>query len=452
LRLNTPGGEVFASQKISDALKEFDTQENIPVVAFIDNWAISAGAMLAYSCRFIAVVKDGSMGAAEPIIQGGQEGTKVASEKINSALRTDFANRAHFFDRNPLIAEAMVDKEIILVERHGEIVKLDTESQIRREGPYPDLLISAKDKLLTLDSEKLIHYGVADLLVPPTPLQSVSDRENEAGKWPASKEALFHYPPFDDLKGATIDSFQMDWRLSFLAILAHPAVASVLFLGLLMGAYMEMSTPGFGLPGGVALLCLFLIILSNFALEAENILELLFIAAGIALLLLEVFVLPGFGICGIAGILLLFAGILGVMLPEFSQLEYNPDTGNWNAAMDHFLERLSWLSGSFILAVILMILWGRGVARHPQLFSHLVLAGGEEESSKGYSAAGEGEDSLKVGDEGVVVAALRPTGKITVNDRTYTAVSQGEFIEEGIQVVVAAIEGAKISVTRSLQE
>src|ERR1700722_18626049 len=70
LDLNTPGGEVFAAQNISDALKDFDTQNNIPVIAYINNWSISAGAMLAFSCRFIVVAKDGAMGAAEPVIQG----------------------------------------------------------------------------------------------------------------------------------------------------------------------------------------------------------------------------------------------------------------------------------------------------------------------------------------------------------------------------------------------
>ncbi|MCE2983084.1 MAG: serine protease, partial [Parachlamydia sp.] len=102
LELNTPGGEVFAAQKISDALKEIDTQYDIPVVTFINNWAISAGAMLAYSSRFITTVKDGSMGAAEPVMAGEGGGLQTASEKINSALRTDFASRARFFDRNPL--------------------------------------------------------------------------------------------------------------------------------------------------------------------------------------------------------------------------------------------------------------------------------------------------------------------------------------------------------------
>ena len=105
LELNTPGGEIFAAQKISDALKEMDTQYSIPAVAFINNWAISAGAMLAYSCRFITIVKDGSMGAAEPVYAGEGGKMETASEKVNSAIRADFASRANYFDRNALIAE-----------------------------------------------------------------------------------------------------------------------------------------------------------------------------------------------------------------------------------------------------------------------------------------------------------------------------------------------------------
>ena len=114
LELNTPGGEVYSAQLISDALKDLDTQYDIPVIAYVNNWAISAGAMIAYSCRFIAVAKDGSIGAAEPVIEDATGKMETASEKVNSALRADFANRAHFFGRNPYIAEAMVDKQMIL--------------------------------------------------------------------------------------------------------------------------------------------------------------------------------------------------------------------------------------------------------------------------------------------------------------------------------------------------
>ena len=166
LELNTPGGEVYAAQRISDALQDFDTQYNIPTVAFIDNWAISAGAMLAYSCRFIGIVKDASMGAAAPVfISGGA--MEAAPEKINSALRSDFSNRAGFYNRNPLIAEAMVDKDIILVVRHGEVVKLENEEQIELSGPDPDIVITTKGKLLTLDAKAMLEYGVADFAVMP---------------------------------------------------------------------------------------------------------------------------------------------------------------------------------------------------------------------------------------------------------------------------------------------
>ena len=147
LELNTPGGEVYAAEKISDLLKEMDTQYNIPVVAFINNWALSAGALLAYSCRYIAVVKDGSMGAAEPVTATAEGKMEAASEKVNSALRADFGNRASFFGRNPLIAEAMVDKDVILVQREGKIVKLDFENQIRTEGPNPDIILFSQGKI-----------------------------------------------------------------------------------------------------------------------------------------------------------------------------------------------------------------------------------------------------------------------------------------------------------------
>jgi len=187
LELNTPGGEVYSAQKISDALKEIDIQRNIPVVAYINNWAISAGAMLAYSSRFIVVAKDGSMGAAEPVIEGAEGKMEAASEKVNSVLRADFANRARFFGRDPLIAEAMVDKDLILVIRNGKVTKLDNELQEHMEGPDKDIILSPKGKLLTLDAEQMISLGVADMMVPPTKVVSITEGEKDAGKWQASK-------------------------------------------------------------------------------------------------------------------------------------------------------------------------------------------------------------------------------------------------------------------------
>ncbi len=136
------------------------------------------------------------MGAAEPVLMGESGKMESASEKINSALRSDFASRAGFFNRNPLIAEAMVDKDLILVMRHGKIIKVDNDNQIRTTGPDPDIVVSPKGKLLTLSAELMLEYGVADLILQPLQLPPITKEEKAAGEWPANKMLLFHAPFF----------------------------------------------------------------------------------------------------------------------------------------------------------------------------------------------------------------------------------------------------------------
>ena len=336
LELNTPGGEVFAAQKISDALKEMDTQYNIPVVAFINNWAISAGAMLAYSCRFITVVKDGSMGAAEPVYAGEGGKMESASEKVNSAIRADFANRARFFDRNPLLAEGMVDKDLILVLRHGEVVRLENENQIRLTGPDPDTVISHKGKLLTLNAEQMVDDGVADMMLSPAKVPEISAAEKKEGVWPAGNMLLFQAPFFSTIPQATVHAYKMDWKTKLFVFLATPMVSSLLFMGLMIGGYIELNHPGVGLPGFVAGTCLFLIILSSYSLEIANWLELIILLTGVVLILAELFVLPTFGLLGVLGIILFLAGLFGMLLPNLGSVKFEYDTHTLNAAGEYF--------------------------------------------------------------------------------------------------------------------
>ena len=446
LELNTPGGEIFAAQKISDALKELDTQYDIPVVTYIDNWAISAGAMLAYSTRFIAVAKDASMGAAEPVIQGEAGEMKTASEKINSAIRADFANRARFFDRNPYLAEAMVDKDLIVVLRNGQIIKVDTEAQIRTAEPNPDILISPKGKLLTLSANEMMEYGVADILLLPKKLDAITSEEQAAGKWPASKTLLFRQPFFKEIPGATIDSFQMDWKMRFFALLASPAIASILVFGVLTGLYMEFTTPGFGVPGTVAVTCLILIILSSFSLEIANWLEVILVLVGIAILVVDLFLLPTFGLLGMVGILFFFAGLLGMTLPGLESFHYDVDTQTFNAAGEVVLERLVWLSGTIIAATVAILLLARYVTPSLAGFSRFILSGNEQMAANGY-IAGENPHTLpQPGSVGEAAATLRPSGKILVNDQFYDAISTGGFIEKGMPIIVVRLEGSVIVV------
>lgn len=449
LELNTPGGEVFAAQKISDALKELDTQYNIPVVTFINNWAISAGAMLAFSTRFILPTKDASMGAAEPVTQDETGKMASASEKVNSAIRADFANRARFFDRDPSIAEAMVDKDVILVRRHGKIIKLDNESQIRTIGQDADFLISSKGKLLTLSSEQMLAYGVADSIVPPTKTEALTSQEQESGRWPASKMAIFHLPFFKNIPNAIVDSYRMDWKTRFFVLLAHPVISSLLFFGLIFGFYLEMNSPGFGLPAAVAFTCLFLIVLSSLSLEIANWLELILLLVGLAIILIELFVLPTFGILGIIGLIFFGMGLFGMMLPGLGSIDFEFNTATFNAAGEAFMKKLAWLSGTLVLTCVIIAGLARYMTPSFAKFSRLVLNGNEQ---NGY-IAGENPDALpQPGAKGEVVSTLRPAGKVIINDVLYDAMSNGEFIEKGTSIVVDHLDGSVIIVVNAEEE
>lgn len=443
LELNTPGGEVFAAQKISDALKEMDIQFNIPIVVYINNWAISAGAMLAYSGRFITTVKDGSMGAAEPIFLNEKGELKTASEKENSAIRTDFASRASFFDRNPYIAEAMVDKDVILVLRDGKIIKLDNESQIKTGEPDPDILISPKGKLLTLGADEMYRYGVADMVLLPAKLQPLTPQEIDSGKWPAAKSLLFQQPFFKDIPNATIDSYQIDWKTRFFAMLASPAVASLLMMGILVGFYMEFSTPGFGVAGTIAVTCLILVLISSFALEIASWLEVVFLVVGIGIILIDIFVIPTFGLLGIIGALFFFGGLIALMVPGIESVNYEFDTNTLNAAGVSVIERIGWLCASIILSFLIMLIIGRFLTPKIAAYSKLVLKGNEQD---GYIASDDPKTLPQAGTRGVAATTLRPAGKIVVEGRQYDALSSGGFISKDAPVVVQRLDGSVIIV------
>jgi membrane-bound serine protease (ClpP class) len=448
LELNTPGGELFVAQKISDQLKSLDTQDNIPVVAFINNWAISAGAMIAYSCRFITVVKDGAMGAAEPITIGESGQMTTASEKVNSAVRADFANRASFFDRNPYIAEAMVDKDIILVLREGKIIKLDAEDQIIKTGSSPDVLVSPKGKLLTLRAEQLIEYGVADILLPPLKLEPVTQDELAKGSWPASKNLLFHAPFFDKIPQATIHMYQMDWKTQFFVWLANPVINSLLVLGMMLGFYIEFNHPGAGLPGSIAVACLSLIVMSSFSQEIGNMLELVLLIVGLAFVAIDIFWIPTFGLLGIIGAVFFIAGLVGLMLPGIENVNYEFDTKTFNAAGETFVQHLSWLAGTFLLALGIMLLLGRYVMPSLHRFSRLMLVGNEQSAKDGYVAGPDPKSLPQPGVKGQVIATLRPGGKIMIDDTIYDALSEGEYLEKGTSIVISRIDGNIIVVDK----
>ncbi len=443
LRLNTPGGEVLSALKIVDLLQKSAINDNIPIIAFIDNWAISAGAMLAYSARFIGVVPTASMGAAEPVFSTQEGGMQTAPEKVNSVLRTEFTNLANFYGRNPLIAQAMVDKDLIVVLRDHEFVALQDESAIRTEGPNPDKIITTKGKLLTLDAKQLMAFGVADFAVPLQRLDPITEKEREEGQWPAAKNLVFQEPYLASIPDAEIISYS-DWRLGFFSFLAHPAVAGLLLVGLIVGFYIEINSPGFGVPGSLALACLGLILLSSFASEAIHWLEVIILFAGIILLALELFIIPGFGVVGILGIVLTVIGLFALMLPSLNDLTLF-ESGTFTLVGVDFFKRLAWLCSSLLVAVGLIVALAYFFSHRFFRFSRLVLQG-EQEKKAGYQAGIPREEMPDLGELGETVTPLRPSGKVHIGDNLFDAITQGNYLEAYVAVEVVRVEGSKVVV------
>jgi len=434
LKLNTPGGQVFPAQKICRLMQELDVEYGIPVVAYIDNWAISAGAMLAYSSRFIATTPQSSMGAAEPVTQS-TEGAQTASEKVNSALRSEFANLARFYSRDPVLAQAMVDKEMIVVERDGKFISLSTEKKIKSS----DTIISQKGKLLTLDAKQLTEFGISDFEVP-----FQKELEKVSGMVPFNQSPLFEVPFFSKMENATLITYT-DWKVNFFSFLSHPIVSTILLIGLIIGIYIELSTPGFGLFGIIGLSCLGLILLSSFAIYAVNWLELILLVVGATLLLLEIFVIPGFGVAGIVGSLLFIAGLFALMVPNISNVSF--DFSQLNLEAIDILYRLAWFGLGFVVAFLAIFLLSKYVLPSMLSRSPLILRGAQERKL-GYTSGPEEALLPKVGEEGLSFSSLRPSGKVSIKNEIYDAIAETGYIEKDQPIVVIAIKAKRLIVRK----
>ena len=397
LDMDTPGGEVFSAMKISSLLRE----QKVPVIAYVNDWAISAGALLAYSCPQIVVNRGSIMGAAEPVLMGGSE-PKPASEKTVSALRAEFASTAEVFHRNPYIAEAMVDKDILLVERKGKVMKAD---EVRRG----DRVISGEGKLLTLRGEELITLGVADEIVDG------------------------YLPQVSEMEAVTYSH----WKIYFYSFLTSPLVASLLMMAMMAGFYMEMSSPGFGWPGVIALSSLAVILLTNFTLYTADYLELIFLIIGAVLLMVEIFVIPGFGLVGILGLIFMVGGLFLLSIPFVNVGDLLTFKINF-FEKEALMSRLSWLLLFFILSCATLALLAKLFSKKILKHSKLILNERLDHPQLSFQ--------INAGEMGKAYTNMRPSGKVMIGQEVYDGLSQGTFIEKGAAITVIRQEGEKVIV------
>jgi membrane-bound serine protease (ClpP class) len=381
LDIDTPGGRVDAAEIISDAL----TDSEVPVYSLVNRRAYSAGALIALSTSRIYMRPASVIGAATPV---DGTGTK-APEKIVSAMRSQMRALAESNGLEPEVAAAMVDEDI---EIDGVV---------------------ESGKLLTLTTEEAVELGYAE---------AIEDLD-------ALLVELGH-------EGATVVTLELNWaeRLVrfFSSSLVSPFLLSLGFLGLLI----EIRTPTFGLAGTMGLISLGLFFGSNMIVGLAGLEDVLIVGAGLVLLGIEAFVVPGFGIFGVAGIVAILAGLYMSLLGNIPTM---PD-----------FTRAAWVLTSSTLLLIGSA-WAliRTLPSSSRLAESGIFLLAKTASAIGYESAEVRSDL--VGKHGTAITDLRPAGTALVGDERIDVVSESEWISAGTPVKILSAEGYR-HIVRSVSE
>ncbi len=237
------------------------------------------------------------------------------------------------------------------------------------------------------------------------------------------------------------------WSEEMVRWLNSPAVMAVLVMLAMLGVYIEFNTPGVGLPGLVAAICFAVIIGSKYLHGLANWVEVAVLVAGVLLLMVEIFLLPGFGIFGFSGIVCIFAGIFGMLIKNApDEIPWPQDAIAWN----DFTWGVMGLAGGCIGFVVLAWVLAKYLPRM-QFLSGLILVptaaklGSEFEVSM--TTLPESKTiGVNVGEPGEVVSRLRPTGKAKFGDAIVDVVAEGEFLEVGTAVEIIEIHGNRVVV------
>ena len=381
LDIDTPGGRVDAAEIISDAL----TDSEVPVYSLVNRRAYSAGALIALSTSRIYMRPASVIGAATPV---DGTGTK-APEKIVSAMRSQMRALAESNGLEPEVAAAMVDEDI---EIDGVV---------------------ESGKLLTLTTEEAVEIGYAE---------AIEDLD-------ALLVELGH-------EGATVVTLELNWaeRLVrfFSSSLVSPFLLSLGFLGLLI----EIRTPTFGLAGTMGLISLGLFFGSNMIVGLAGLEDVLIVGAGLVLLGIEAFIVPGFGIFGVAGIVAILTGLYMSLL---GNIPTTPD-----------FTRAGWVLASSILLLIASA-WAliRTLPSSSRLAESGIFLPAKTASAIGYESAEVRSDL--VGKHGTAITDLRPAGTALIGDERIDVVSESEWISAGTPVKVLSAEGYR-HIVRSVSE
>ena len=398
LHMNTYGGGVLEADSMRSAILNFP----LPVYVFIDNNAASAGALISIACDSIfmrnsasigaATVVDGATGAAAPDkYQSYMRGTmRATAESHGKTVTIHEGDTITKWRRDPLIAEAMVDERIII----------------------PGFADSTQ--ILTLTASQAIELGYCDGVAETVHEVIVS----HLGQ---SDYLLETYNPsfYDKIKG----------------FLTNGVVQAFLIMFIIGGIYFELQSPGLGFPTAAAITAAILYFAPLYLTGYAQNWEVLLFVLGLIFIVFEIFVVPGFGVPGILGIVFIFSALVLALVGNIRfNFEGLPPTELFRAVMI--------VLGGMGMGVGLIIYLSSRIGR-PGFLNHAALHADQE----GFVSVSM-EPLTMVGKTGAAATVLRPSGRVVVDGEYYDAISLKGFIEKGDEVVVKRFENFQLYVVK----
>jgi len=384
IEMDTYGGAVNDADDIRTMILDY----NKPIYVWINKDAASAGALISIACDSIYMSSGASIGAATVVTADG----KAAPDKYQSYMRSIMRSTAEAKNRDPKIAEAMVDEDI----------QVDS--------------ISQKGKVITFSTNEAIKNGFCE-----AELNSI--------------EEILKRNKIENYK---IERYELSSTENIISLFLNPVVSSILILLIIGGLYFELQTPGIGFPLMASIIALILYLTPYYLNGLAENWEIFLFLIGMIFIVIEIFVIPGFGVAGIFGLALTIGSLMLLML--------NNDVFDFTFVVSKDILNAS---GSILIAVLgfgLLLFFGGIKFTESQTFKKIMLED-TQDLDKGYISK-KYSDKL-IGKNGKAMTILRPSGKITISDKIYDATTSGEYIEKNSKIIVLNNEGSTLKVKKS---
>jgi len=397
--MNTYGGMVDAADSIRTRILNCP----IPVYVFVDNNAISAGALISVAADKIYMRSGASLGAATVVNQSGEP----MPDKYQSFMRSMMRATAEAHGRDTLIAGG----DTLLRWRRDPLI---AEAMVDPSAYIPGVIDTGK--VLTLTAMEAVKYGYC---------------EGIAERIPQILEQ-------NGVRNYQIESFKLTGFEKIMGFLVNPYLQSILILLMLGGVYFELQTPGVGFPLVVALTAAVVYFAPLYLEGLAAHWEILLFIAGLVLLGLEIFVFTGFGVAGVAGIVCLVTGL------TLSLIDNIVFTWDFGYAVVLFFKYLLMVILS-LMAGFVAALWLAPKALEARWLRGVALVA-EQKSQAGY--VGVDVHPGLIGRTGTVSRMLRPSGKVLIDGLHYDAVAMYGYVDRGERVRVVREEAGQVYVEK----